>query len=64
MNIPVEIIAAILAVVLTFLLSAQIAVRKRLERTEKNLLTVIIMLSQHGLKIPEGDTSHILKKLL
>jgi len=64
MNIPVEIVASILAVLLTFMLGAQISVRKRLEKTEKNLLTVIIMLSSHGIQIPDGDTSHILKKLL
>jgi biotin operon repressor len=62
MNIPVELIAACLAVALTAVLGSQRAIWKRIARLEKNVLTIIIMLRDRGMKIPsESDTERLLK---
>jgi len=62
MNIPIEVVAGVLAVLLGAVLKSQRETRKRLDRVEKRVLTIIIMLRDRGLKIPsETDTEHFLK---
>ena len=64
MNIPIELIAAILAVLLGAVLQSQRSMRRRIEALEKSVLTLIIMLRDRGWKVPklaEGDTDRFLK---
>jgi len=62
MNIPVEIIAALLSIALMGALASQRAMWKRIVRTEKNVLILIIMLRDRGFQIPdEADTKLFLK---
>lgn len=62
MNIPIELIAACLAIVLTAVLAYQREMRKRVEKLERSVRTLIIMLRDRGLKIPtETDTERLLK---
>jgi hypothetical protein len=57
MNIPIELIAAIGAVLLGAILNNQRANRRRIERLEKSVLTIIVMLRDRGFKVPKsGDT--------
>ncbi len=62
MNIPVEIVAACLAVALTAWLRSQRAIWKHIRSNEKKTATIIIMLRDRGFKIPsEHETEHFLK---
>ncbi|MGB7767437.1 MAG: hypothetical protein WBN22_01090 [Verrucomicrobiia bacterium] len=62
MNIPIEIVAAILPLALGAVWADQRAIRKRISRTEKNVLILIIMLRDHGLKIPDEDDTKLFLK--
>ena len=63
MNIPVEIVAACCSVYLTAALINQRALWKRIVQLEKNVRTLITILGDRGLKIPEGDTESLLKEM-
>jgi hypothetical protein len=60
-NIPIELIATVLAILIGAVLNSQRFMRRRIERLEKSILTVIVMLRDRGFKIPEGDTDRLLK---
>ena len=69
MNIPTDIIATIIAVILTALL-AQLRnlgkqidnAKDRIEKAERKMLIIMIMLKERGLKIPNSsDTDHFLR---
>jgi Mn2+/Fe2+ NRAMP family transporter len=64
MNIPIEIIAAIGAVLLGAILTSTRGNRRRIERMEKRLIILTTMLREHGLKIPpSSDTDFTIKDL-
>jgi len=56
MTIPIEIVAVILAFLLTALLGSQLSLRKRIDSLEKNVLVIIVMLRDRGLQIPTSDS--------
>jgi hypothetical protein len=61
-NIPIELIAAVLAVLLAAVLKSQASLRRRTERLETRMLTIIIMLRDRGFKVPSAsDTEQFLK---
>ncbi|HXC34270.1 MAG TPA: hypothetical protein VNV43_00230 [Candidatus Acidoferrales bacterium] len=62
MNIPTEIIGDVLAVILTAVIGLQVWLFKRINKIERTLLTIVIMLADRGFKIPDGgDTERLLK---
>ncbi len=62
MNIPIEIIAAVLPLILSAFWTSQYRMWKRIVRTEKHVLILIIMLRDRGFEIPnETDTRTFLK---
>jgi hypothetical protein len=64
MNVPIEIIAGVLAVLLTAVLQSQRSMRRKLESLERTVIVLIIMLRDRGMKIPDipgFDTERLLK---
>jgi hypothetical protein len=62
MNIPIEIVATLLAIVVAGAISFGAFILKRIDRTEKRVLVLIVMLKDRGFKIPDqGDTDRLLK---
>lgn len=62
MTIPIDIVAAFGAVLLTALLSSYRSLHKRMAKVERNILTVVIMLRDRGFRIPDQtDTDQFLK---
>lgn len=60
MNIPTDIIAEVLAVVLTAVIGLQCWLIKRIGKLERTVLTMVIMLRDRGFKV-EHDTDRLLK---
>lgn len=59
MNVPIEIVTLLLGALITSLVS----ISKRINRIEKNLLVIVTMLRDRGLKIPTTlDTDRIFKQ--
>ena len=57
MKVPIEIVAVILAFVLSTLFAFIRSWGKRLARLERSVLTVIVMLRDRGFRLPDqGDT--------
>jgi len=61
-NVPVEIIAALLSIAVAGALASQRAMWKRIVRTEKNVLILIIMLRDRGFQIPDQTDTEIFIK--
>lgn len=60
MNIPVDIIAAIAAVILASLITLQAFLIRRVFKLEARLALLIAVMQEHfGFRIPSGDTDHI-----
>jgi uncharacterized membrane protein YadS len=62
MNIPIELLAALLAVLLGAVLNSQRSLRTRIDNLEKKVLTLIVMLHNRGFEIPsDSDTDLFFK---
>jgi hypothetical protein len=62
MNIPTDIIATVLGVLLTAVIGLQCWLFKRINKLERSVLTIVVMLADRGFKIPDAsDTDRILR---
>jgi hypothetical protein len=60
MNIPVEIVAALLALVFGGIISLQVWLVRRVFTLEARLMLLIAVLEEHfGFRLPTGNTNHI-----
>jgi len=60
MNVPIELIATILALIFASVISLQVWLVKRVFKLEKRLALLIAVLEEHfGFRLPTGDTDRI-----
>lgn len=55
MNVQIEILVALSPVVLTAMIAGFLSFSKRMNRIERTLLMIIVMLRDRGLAIPDVD---------
>lgn len=62
MTIPTEIVAEVMAVLLSAVIALQCWLFKRINKLERNVLTIVVMLADRGFRIPDpSDTDRILR---